>query len=128
MVKFNRLLCLSCYEERLDDTFHHAKVAVGLMEHAIEIFFKGGIYLAGKNVPTHHQLQQLFRQYRNLYPGKSFDFTCAVNELVEPSHRTPNNQYARYPTNKEGKPWEGYTHIDLAIWYVQSVKLLEDFR
>jgi len=115
-------------EEKLDDTFHHAKVAVGLMEHAIEVFLKGGIVLAGKKVPTHHHLKQLFGQYKNFYPGKRFNFTCAVDELVEPSKQTPNNQYARYPMNKEGKPWEGYTHIDLAIWYIQAMKLLEDFR
>lgn len=115
-------------EKRLDDTFHHAKVAVGLMEHAIEVFLKGGIVLAGKEVPTHHHLKQLFGQYKNLFPGKRFDFTCAVTELVEPSKQTPNNQYARYPANKDGKPWEGYTHIDLAIWYLQAEKLLKDFR
>lgn len=115
-------------ENRLNDTFHHAKVAVGLMKHAIEIFLKGGIVLASKEVPTHHHLKQLFRQYKNLYPGKRLDFTCAVNELVEPSKQILNNQYSRYPMNKEGKPWEGYTHIDLAIWYTQAVKLLDDFQ
>ncbi|MBN1929981.1 MAG: HNH endonuclease [Desulfobacterales bacterium] len=115
-------------EGKLENTFHHAKVAVGLMEHAIEIFLKGGIVLAGKEVPKHHHLNQLFGQYKNLYPGKRLCFTCTVNELVEPSKQTPNNQYARYPTNKEGKPWEGYTHIDLAIWYKQAVKLLDDFQ
>lgn len=115
-------------DERLDDSFHHAKVAVYLMEHAIEIFLKGSIALAGKNIPTSHNLQELLRQYRILYPGTRFEFACAVDDLVTPTKRAPNSQFARYPVDKDGKPWEGHTHIDIILWREQSEKLLKDLR
>lgn len=71
-------------DNKLGDTFHHAKVAVYLMTHAVEIFLKGGVLLSGEAIQTNHRLKQLFGQFQKLYPGKRFEFTCSVSELVEP--------------------------------------------
>lgn len=132
MAKANQECCVYLLEEmiaeKVNDTFHHAKVSVSIMEHAMELFIKGSISQSKKDIPMHHHLDQLFAQYKNLYPGERFKFTCAVDELVQSSPQTPHNQYARYPTDLSNRPWRGNTHIDLAIWYVEAFKLLDDFR
>ena len=110
------------------NSFHHALVADSLMEHAVELFMKAGIAQSGKTVQTHHRLQELYNQFRKLYPGKKFDFTCSIDEFVAPSTRTPENQFARYPIDKAGKRWGGNTHIDLTIYYKEASKLLDDFK
>ena len=113
-------------ESRLPDTFHHAVVAAYLFEHAVELFLKGGIAWAGKEPPPRHCLEQLYNQFRNLYPGEEYEFSFSIADMVAPSPRTPYNQFTRYPADRSGKPWEGYTHIDLVIWYEQASKFLDD--
>jgi hypothetical protein len=115
-------------EQRLHDSFHHAKVAASLLEHAVELFLKAGIAQAGKDVPTHHQLDQLHAQFKNLYHGKKFAFTASIEEMLNPPQTTPTNVFARYPTDQSGQPWAGNTHIDLAIWFSQACKFLDDFK
>ncbi len=115
-------------EKKLDDSFHYAKVAASLLEHAVELFLKGGIAQARKEVPTHHRLQELYRQFNNLYPGKKFQFSASIEDMLTPSERTPANEFARYPTDQSGKPWAGNSHIDLVIWFDQAFKFLDDFK
>jgi hypothetical protein len=115
-------------EKRLDDSFHHAKVAASLLEHAVELFLKGGIAQAGKDVPTHHRLDQLYAQFRNLYPGKKFEFGASIEQMLTPPAHTPPNVFARYPTDQSGQPWAGYTDIDLVTWFDQACKFLDDFK
>jgi HEPN domain-containing protein len=115
-------------EHKLKGTYHHAKVAASLFEHAVELFLKGGIALAGKVVPNHHFLDQLYGQFKNLYPGKKFQFVGSIAEMVAPSALTPHNEFARYPSDQSGKPWQGHPHFDLATWFDQASRFLEDFR
>jgi hypothetical protein len=113
-------------ERRLGDSYHHAKVAASLLEHGVELFLKAGIAQAGKDVPNHHRLAELYGQFKNLYPGKKFQFVAAIDEMLTPPPHTPHNEFARYPTDQSGKPWLGNTHIDLVIWYDQASKFLKD--
>jgi hypothetical protein len=115
-------------EKRLDDSFHHAKVAASLLEHAVELFVKGGIAQAGKDVPSHHQLDQLYAQFKNLYQGKKFAFMAAIEQMLMPRPHMPANQFARYPTDQAGNPWAGHSDIDLVTWFNQACKFLDDFK
>jgi hypothetical protein len=127
--------CLHLFAEMIDGkinrSFHHAKAAVCLFEQAVELFFKAGIVQAGKKVPTAgHPFDKLYKQFKNLYPGTQFEFTGSVEIFVRPSERFPHNQFARYPTDRSGTPWEaqGHSFIDLARFFEQASLFLEDFN
>lgn len=115
-------------EEKIESRFHHAKAAVSLFEHAVELFLKAGISQADKKVPVHHRLDQLYGQFKNLYPGNDFEFTGTNADMVRPSLRAPHNEFARYPTDWSGKPWAGHSHIDLVIFFEEASKFLDDFN
>ena len=114
--------------ERLEDSFHHAKVAIASFEHAIELFLKGAIAQAGEPVPTHHRAPDLLMAYRRLYPGATFTFTGKIDEATSETAGTLRAQYARYPRDKHGQPWSGHTHIDLSIWYQELSPFKADFE
>jgi hypothetical protein len=114
-------------QERLSGSFHHAKVAVGTFEHAIELFLKGAIAQAHGPVPAHHRAAELLEEYRRFYPGEDFNFTGKIDEAVSEKPSAPRNQYARYPGDPKGRPWDGYTHIDLSIWYQELRPFKADF-
>ncbi|MDE2179750.1 MAG: hypothetical protein KGJ40_02735 [candidate division NC10 bacterium] len=113
---------------RLSSSFHHAKVAVGTFEHALELFLKGAIAQAHRPVQAHHRATDLLREYRRFYPGKEFEFTDKIDEAVSEQSSAPRNQYARYPVDPKGHPWEGNTHIDLSIWYQELRLFKADFE
>jgi HEPN domain-containing protein len=115
-------------EKRANGTFHHAKVAASLLIHSVELFLKGGISQAGKKVPTIHHLDQLYGQFSKLYPGKGFEFSGAIGDLVQPSSQTPHNEFPRYPTDQSGSLWGGNCHFDLVTWFEQASRFLNDFK
>ena len=115
-------------EEKLDSSFHHTKVVVSLFEHAVELFLKASICQAGAKVTAHHKVDKLYTKYTDLFPGDDFAFNGKIQDFVKPSTIAPHNLYARYPTEKNGKPWQGHTHIDIAIWYMEANKFLLDFK
>jgi HEPN domain-containing protein len=121
-------LLSSMVEGRANDTFHHMKVAASLLIHSVELFLKGGISQAGKKVPALHHLDQLHGQFSKLYPGKNFEFSAALAQLVQPSRRAPHNEFPRYPTDQSGLPWQGCSHFDLVVWFEQATKFLNDFK
>lgn len=115
-------------KEMLDSSFFHAKVAVALFNQALELFLKGGIVQAGKDVNVSHDLQQLYNHFKNLYPGKKYEFEGDVSNAVRPSPLTPYNEFARYPVDHTGLPWQGNTHIELTTWYKQVCLFINDFE
>ncbi|MBI3409332.1 MAG: hypothetical protein HY040_13390 [Planctomycetes bacterium] len=115
-------------EKRLSSSFHHAKVAAYLFLHAVELFLKGGIANAGKTVPSIHPLDKLYGQFRKLYSGKAFEFTGSIDDIAQPSSKTPHNEFPRYPTNHSGQPWEGNCHFDLVKWFDEASRFLEDIK
>jgi HEPN domain-containing protein len=118
-------------EQKINGSFHHAKVALSLFEQAVELFLKSGIIQAGKKLPTAgHPLDELYKQFKKLYPGNQFEFTGRVDDFVRRSERFPHSQYARYPTDRSGRLWEAQDHsfIDVARYYEQTSLFLEDFN
>jgi HEPN domain-containing protein len=124
----SRHLLTEMIDGALNSSFHHAKVAVALFEHALELFLKAAIAQSGQKFPSTHRLNQLLGRYRVLYPGKQFEFTGKVDQFVSQSAQTPHNQYARYPADSNGNPWPGNTHIDLAIWHNEIEPFVQDFE
>jgi len=120
-------LLSSMIEENITGTFHHCKVVVSLFEHSVELFLKGAIVQAEKQVQTHHRIDEIFKQFINLYPGKKFEFTGSISEFVKPMPQAPVNEYARYPADQNGQSWLGHTHIDIAIYYVEASKFKDDY-
>jgi len=114
-------------QERLNSSFHHAKVVVATFEQAIELFLKGALNQARRAVPNHHRLKDLLKEYQFLYPEKKYQFFGKIDEVVSENASTPHNQYARYPRDRKGRPWQGATNIDLSIWYRELRPFKADF-
>jgi len=117
----------SMIEENIDGTFHHCKVVVSLFEHSVELFLKGAIVQAKKQVQTHHRIDEIYKQFIKLYPGKKFEFNGKIDEFVKPMPQAPVNEYARYPVMKDGQAWIGNTHIDIIIYYIEASKFKDDY-
>ena len=86
-------------DKRFLQTYHYAKAAFSLFEHAVVLFLKSGISQAGQTVPAHHDLSKLHAQFKNLYPGNRFEFAGQIDGFVQASTPTPHNQFLRYPAD-----------------------------
>lgn len=114
--------------EEVDDSFHHAKVAAALLEHAIELFLKAILVDLGEAVRPSHASDRLLAQVRAIVPADVLQFSARIDEAVLRQPEAPTNQYLRYPTDSRGEPWSGHTHIDLSIWFQQARMLRVDFE
>jgi HEPN domain-containing protein len=114
-------------EEELDRNYHRALVAVSLFMHSIELLLKAAVVQTGKEISPSHDLEQLYRQYKKLYPGTKFEFTGDILSVVTPRSDMPHNEFPRYPMDHAGKPWTGYTHVDIAVWFVRLDDFEKDF-
>jgi hypothetical protein len=121
-------LYLAMVERRRPANYLQCKAAWTLAEHAVELFLKGGIVQAGRAVPTNHNTDQLYNQFRNLYPGKKFEFDAPVADIVRPSDQTPNNEFSRYPTDRSGELWSSNSHFEPCAELRITVELLQDFE
>ncbi|MEW6441157.1 MAG: hypothetical protein AB1640_09525 [bacterium] len=113
-------------EERFDRSFHRAKAAVFLFEHALELFFKGAIAQAGGQIQPSHDLAHLYAEFRKKYPGKQFEFHGDIHCAVSKDSGVPQTAFPRYPSDRTGAPWPGHRHIDIAIWCTQVLLFSED--
>jgi HEPN domain-containing protein len=108
--------------------YSHSQVAAFLFEHSIELFLKGAIIQAGKKLTNTHYSEQLYNEFKNLYPGKKFTFKGKIEEATKDNPYRPNSEYARYPIDSSKNLWPGNSHIVLEIW-LEQVELFErDFE
>ena len=114
--------------EKVDDSFHHAKVAAALLEHSIELFLKAVLVELGEAVRPSHASDQLLAQVRAIVPADAIQFSAKIDEAVRRQPDAPGNQFLRYPTDRRGEPWSGHTHIDLSVWFQQAKLLRADFE
>lgn len=111
-----------------EQSFANGAVTLSLAFHSVELFLKGAILSAepGVNFKSEgHNISQLERRYRKLFPAKTFrfemPFRSEVAELVEPDlelqrqlveqlnelqKKVPQDQFLRYPANNQGEEWE----------------------
>jgi len=109
-------------------SFYHARAAAFMFEHAVELFLKAGIAQAGKEVPIHHNLQQLYNQFSKLYPGKKYSFKGKIADVIRPDPNRPYPEFTRYPANHAGQSFETPTHFSLSIWEEQLRLFSNDFK
>ncbi len=126
----NLILSKMIDNEDLCSSFHYALVAGHIFEHSLELFFKGGIIQATKEKPPiNHNIQDLFKKFRKLYPDKQFPLKGSFGGLPAPSDKSkkPYGEFGRYPTDKSGNLWKGNYHLDLIKLYKQTCLYKEDF-
>ncbi len=94
-------------------SYQRGQVVMWLTFHATELFLKGFSLLVNPNLRiTGHTLQKLKQQLEGAFGPIDFDipFTGEAPEehlhLVQEYERTVHERF-RYPTNREGVPWEG---------------------
>ena len=115
-------------ENSAEATFADGAVTMSLAFHSVELFLKGAILTALPNESFKakgHDIEQLERRYRNLYPSKPFRFDIPFRrraaELVDPDpdlerelaaemeklrRQMPQDQLLRYPADRDGVAWE----------------------
>ena len=124
--------CIHVFEGIIGDalpaTFSHAQSAAFLFGHGLELFLKGGIAQAGRHVPTHHNIQQIYREFSNLYPGKKFQFEGRIEEAVTQDPNRPHGEFTRYPIDKSGSVWMGHFDFVLELWLEQMQAFRKDFE
>jgi len=97
-------------------SFQRGQVVLFLAFHAVELCLKGCLKTLEPNSnPGHHTLPKLAQRLNSLVPGLNYQVPF-VAEPVEPSHdvrglmeahdRIAHQQF-RYPTDNDGKPWQG---------------------
>lgn len=115
-------------ESKFDASYHRAKAAAFLLIHALELFFKGSIIQATAPLQTHHKLNDLYNQFKNLYPSKDFSFSSQVYDIIKQDHNLPASEYTRYPANKKEKLWLKSDYFDISLWSKQADLLADDFQ
>lgn len=108
-------------------TFGHAKAAGFMFEHSLELFFKGAITQAGKKPTNTHNLSQLYREFKNLYPGKGFSFIGKIEEVCEEDSQRPYSEWNRYPIDSSGNLWSKPLFYDPHLWASQLILFKEDY-
>lgn len=117
----------SLEDEQLKKTFSHAQAAAFLFEHSLELFLKGAIIQARQSVTNTHILQQLYNEFRNLYPGKNFRFEGSIEEIVGRDASRPYPEYSRYPIDTSGNLWPENSHFEFEVWLEQLELFQKDY-
>jgi hypothetical protein len=113
---------------QLPQTFHHAKVAAAMFDQGLELFLKAALVLAGEQPVATHKMAALLGRVRSRYPSEACSFTGNVDEAVQALPTQPVGQFLRYPVDRNGAPWPGHSHFDLAIWLPEARLLRDDYR
>ena len=113
--------------DSLTKSYYHASVGAFLFEHSIELFLKAAIVQAGKQVQSHHEIERHYKHYKNLYPGKKYDFNGRIEDIATKDEERPKSEFHRYPTDNSGMLWQVNTHFNIDIWADQLTAFVEDF-
>jgi len=114
-------------EGSLNRSIYHAKAAAFLFEQSIELFLKAGIVQAGKEIPIHHDLEKLYQQFSNLYPGKRYEFRGSLQEAIHSDPNHPYPEFTRYPANRHGRLFNTPTHFSPDIWHEELCLFSQDY-
>jgi HEPN domain-containing protein len=113
---------------RIPQTYHHAMVAAAAFEHALELFLKSALVLAGKRPKNTHNLETMLARYRTAYPGQAYAFEGRIDDAARRQEARPFAQFLRYPESGDGAPWPGSVHFDLDVWMEQARLFRDDYR
>ncbi len=104
------------------DNFYTVQVSSFLFQHSVELFLKGAIFLASGALSTHHNLDQLYTQFKNYFPTDSFPFMGPISTVVKKDTNRPYSFYARYLVDKAQKRlWQNMSvHLEKRITVLQT--------
>ncbi|MBU9216571.1 hypothetical protein [Burkholderia gladioli] len=110
----SRCLCMSMLEGGFSSQYSSSRVILHLARQSVELFLKGAIGAVSEqsSVPTTHDLNRLFLEYRRLYPELRFSFEVPSRFNVstnfdlflddqERFHSTLDQRH-RYPSDRKG--------------------------
>ncbi len=109
--------------------FPHAQVSAYLFIQSLELFLKAGIGISGNKVPGIHNNKQLYNQFKNLYPGKKYDFIGDIAGATIERPDCPESEFLRYPVDKSGAPWiPELDFVNFSTWCEQTRLFREDYH
>lgn len=117
----------SLIDKSMRATFSHVQVAGFLFEHSLELFLKGAITQAGSKRTNTHDLNQLYNEFKNLYPSKKFQFKGKIEEICEKDKQRPYSEFQKYPVDKSGNLWVP-SFYDLHLWKSQLAFFKGDYE
>jgi hypothetical protein len=129
-----RRLCVVLKRSTKKASYQRGCVVLYLSFHASELFLKGAILANSPNEKLNHDIQGYYKRYNNLYPRKEYRFELPFKteylgfepEVIEELKKQglPPDQLHKYPTDKNGKKWEGA----FALEPTELLKIIENLR
>jgi hypothetical protein len=109
-------LCKDMVDGSWPGSYERGQVTLWLVFHASELFLKGCIFKATKQVKKNHSLAQLTEDFHSTFPHLSFDppfgtepppdIDGEVTAWVYETDKTMHEQL-RYPIDNSGRQWGG---------------------
>lgn len=110
-------LCKVLIRSTKKANYERGAVVLYLSYHSVELFLKGLILLKYPNEKLHHNVEEYYKRYKNLYPGKKFNFDLPFKtnytglepeEIKRVKKTIPSQEQTnRYPIDKNGNEWNG---------------------
>jgi hypothetical protein len=130
-------LCTVLARSTRKASFQRGAVVLYLVQHSLELFYKGAIVRKAPKERLVHGVPKLRARYLKLYPGKAFfiqptfvpsydNLTKGQVEQVKGSE-PPGDQVFRYPEDKNGTPWEGLFAFESSSFVSEISALKGDF-
>lgn len=130
-------LCAVLARSTRKANFQRGAVVLYLVQHALELFYKGAVIRKAPKERLVHGIPLLRTRYLNLYPGKAFliqpTFVPSYENLTKDQieqvkgSEPPGDQIFRYPETKGGTPWEGLFAFEASSFYREITALKNDF-
>jgi hypothetical protein len=115
-------------------TYERGAVVLYLAFHSVELFLKGSILSKCPDEKLSHNLENYFKRYNNLYPGKRFrfdlpfktEYTGFEPHEVEKIKKElpPQDQIHKYPTDRDGNEWRD----PFAFEPISFLKVIEQLK
>jgi hypothetical protein len=118
-------------------SYPRGAVVMFLAYHAVELFLKAAILHKYPKEGLHHNVDQLHKRYRILYPGKRYEFNIPFkmeclgfepSQIAAKKRSMPTqDKVNRYPSNKKGEAWAGVFGFEPESFQSLIVRLRSDF-
>lgn len=133
-----RRLCVVLKKSTRKASYSRGCVTLFLTFHATELFLKGAILYKNPKEKLNHDLEGYYKWFKKLYPKKKFmfelpfhtDYSGLQPELIEfvKKQQPPPDQLNKYPTDKNGKEWEGASVFEPIDFLSIIDQLRSDFK
>lgn len=107
-------LCKVLIRSTRKASYERGAVVIYLTFHSVELFLKAAILQKCPEEYLNHNIEHYEKRYKNLYPAKKYRFEIPFKTTYyghEPPEikniSPPIEQVHRYPTDKDGKEWDG---------------------